>query len=320
MSGGRSEPTRPPVVLFAYRRHEQLAQTLRCLREGGIDLLYAFSDGAADEEATADVARVREQLRAIDWARVELVEQPANLGLSLSVRNGVDRVLDEHEATVVIEDDVCVSPEFYDYACRALAHYRDEPRVAGITGLRYPFGRHALEGYRYDVFHSPRFSSWAWATWGDRWRSFEFDPAALRKRIAATPSFDPREAGADMAEMIVDSVVTERLTGSWDVVCATNMLLEHRLFVTPTWNMVENGGLEVGTHAHGLPSWELAWEPPPEHVRAGGVRFAPVGLDEGVLSAYRRFFADGAGRGPFGRAAGAVARWRTSRRLRTLSA
>jgi hypothetical protein len=320
VSGERAEPYRPPVVLFAYRRHEQLAQTLACLRENGIELLYAFSDGAAGEAAAPDVERVRELLRAIDWARLELVEQPRNIGLSRSVRTGLDRVFEDHEAAVVIEDDVCVSPDFYDYASRALEYYREEPRVAGITGLRYPFDRAAFADYPFDVFHSPRFSSWAWSTWRDRWRSFEFDHAVLRERIGATQRFDPAEAGTDMAAMIVESVVTERLQGSWDVVCATNMLLAGTSFVTPTWNMVENGGFETGTHAHGLPSWQLSWEAPPEHVRAGEIRFAPAGRDEVVLSAYRRFFAGDAGRGPLGRAADALARWRTSRRLRALSA
>jgi hypothetical protein len=310
-------PVRAPVVLFAYRRHEQLARTLRCLRAGLIEKLYVFSDGPADPSAADDVELVRQLLRAIDWTEVELVEHPANLGLSRSVRSGLDRVFADHDAAVVIEDDVCVSPEFYDYACQALEHYRHEPRVAGVTGLRYPFDRRALDGYGYDVFHSPRFSSWAWATWRDRWHAFEFDPGTLRERIRASTGFEPDEAGADMAAMVLDAVVTERLAGSWDVVCATNMLLDHRLFVTPTWNMVENGGLEVGTHAHGLPSWDLAWESPPAHLGSGGVRFAPVALDERVLAGYRRFFSEG---GRLTRATGALSRWRTDRRLRSASA
>jgi hypothetical protein len=305
------------VALFAYRRYDQLARTLQCLREAGVEVLYVFSDGPADAGAAADVELVRRRLRAIDWAQVELFEQPRNLGLSRSIRAGLDRVLGDHPAVVVIEDDVSVAPEFHTYACRALEHYRDDLRVAGITGLRYPFDRGVLKDYPYDVFHSPRFSSWGWATWRDRWESFEFDSGRLRERIAASPGIEPENAGADMAAMIIDSVVHETLAGSWDVVCATNMLLDRQLFVTPVWNMVENSGLAHGTHADGAPPWELAWEPPPAHVVAGSVRFAPVGPDERVLAAYRRFFTSYAGSGPLGRAGAAVHRWRASRRLRS---
>jgi hypothetical protein len=298
----------PPVALFVYRRHRELERTIQCLRDCHIEQLYVFSDGPAGEQAERDVSLVRRCLADIDWVEPVLVEHPVNLGLSRSIRAGLDRVFAEHETAVVIEDDVCVARDFYDYARSALAHYWDEERVAGITGLRYPFGRGPLSGYPFDVFHSPRFSSWAWATWRDRWEAFEFDAEILRARIAAAPRFDPSAAGIDMAGMIDAAVVTETLRGSWDVVCATNMLLEGSSFVTPTWNMVENSGLAHGTHADGAPSWELTWEPRPDPGPGEPLRFAPFGFDEQVLGTYRRFFAGSPKGGPLAGAAVAVAR------------
>jgi hypothetical protein len=307
----------PPVALFVYRRHHELERTLQCLRDCGVQSLHVFSDGAADPEAARDVELVRDRLAGIDWIDAKLVEHPVNLGLSRSIRSGLDGLFREHETVVVIEDDVCVAPEFYDYARSALAHYREEPHVAGVTGLRYPFDPRPLQRYEFDVFHSPRFSSWAWATWRDRWQGFEFDLAVLRERIAASPGFDPARAGADMPGMIVAAVLDETLGGSWDVVCAANMLLQGTSFVTPTWNMVENSGLEHGTHADGAPAWELSWETRPPQWPPAPLRFASVGYDESVLAAYRRFFAGDLGGGPLRRTGGSIARWREARRLRS---
>jgi hypothetical protein len=112
-------------------------------------------------------------------------------------------------------------------------------------------------------------------------------------------------------------IVKGTLSGAWDVLCAANMLLDDRVFVTPTWNMVQNIGLEHGTHAQGTPDWSLVWEPPPPGWAAGEVRFAPAQLDDRVLRAYRRFFKQHSGDGRLGRADAAFARWRAVRLLRS---
>jgi hypothetical protein len=280
-----------PVALFVYRRHEQLRRTLACLRDSGIERLYVFSDGPRDAAAADDVARVRELVSALDWIEPVMFARTENLGLSESIRFGLDRLFTDHDTAVVVEDDVCVAPEFYDYACRALAHYGDAEHVAGITGLRYPFSRRVLDDYPFDVFLSPRFSSWGWATWKDRWERFVFDHATLRRQLAARSDLRPERAGADMRWMLEQAVVEESLTGAWDASSAANMLLHDLYFDTPTWNMVENSGLLEGTHQAGqAPAWRLAWEP--EHrPELDALRFAPVAEDARVLQAYLKFFA-----------------------------
>jgi hypothetical protein len=282
-------PTEPvAVALFAYRRPEQLARTLACLRDAGVERLYVFSDGPRDSAAADDVQRVRELVSSLDWIEPVTVARAENLGLSESIRSGLDQLFEVHDELIIIEDDVCVAPEFYDYACRALSHYASAERVAGITGLRYPFNRRAFDGYPFDVFLSPRFSSWSWATWKGRWSGFGFDLASLRREIAASATFRPQRAGADLPGMVDGAVFAETLTGSWDVVCATNMLLHGQYFVTPTWNMVENTGLSEGTHFSAPPPWQLTWER--EHRPHGPIRFAPVEEYEPILRDYLRFF------------------------------
>lgn len=281
-----------PVALFVYRRWAQLPRTLECLRASGIERLYVFSDGPKDAADAADVAAVRDLIASLEWIEpAAVVAHPGNVGLSGSIRAGLDWLFESHEAAIVVEDDICVAPEFYDYARLTLGHYRDAARIAGITGLRYPFDRGAFGGYAYDVFLSPRFSSWGWATWRDRWQAFTFDTSVLRGQLAARADLRSERAGADMPWMIERAVVEESLTGSWDVACAANMLLHDQYFVTPTWNMVENSGLTEGTHqVAGAPAWTLAWEP--EHrPTLGDLKFAPLAEDPRVLRTYVRFFA-----------------------------
>ena len=289
MSTDLSPANHAPVVLFVYRRHAQLRRTLACLERSGVRHLHVFSDGPADASAEDDVRAVRSVVASVDWVDPVVVEHEKNLGLSRSIRFGLDLVFEDHETVIVVEDDVFVAPGFCAYASLGLAEYRDSPSVAGVTGLRYPFNRRAFDGYAFDVFMSPRFSSWGWATWRDRWNDFTFDLPALRSRIESAPGLHAERAGADMVQMVNEAVVTGTLKGSWDVVCATNMLLRNQYFVTPTWNMIENGGLSDGTHYSRAPRWQLRFES--EHQPAlDRLRFAPVGENERVLKEYRKFF------------------------------
>jgi hypothetical protein len=303
-----------PVALFVYRRHRQLQRTLACLRACGIEMLHVFADGAAGRDDAEDVAEVRRILGEIDWIEPVVSARAANAGLSRSIRDGLDALFEHHPAAIVIEDDVCVAPEFYDFARLALSQYAGQPLLAGVTGLRLPFDRSVLAPYPYDVFLSPRFSSWGWATWRERWREFCFDRGELRHQIAADSRFDPERAGADLTGMIYDAIVTGSLTGSWDALCATNMLLRGQYFLTPAWNMIENTGFAEGTHVG--PGWQLRWEP--EHMPpASGVRFCPVAPDEGVLREYRRFIAGtSAPAGLLARVRTTALRWRMRRTLR----
>ncbi len=280
-----------PVALFVYARHALLPRTLDCLRRNGVATLYVFSDGAAEPGVEEDVERVRRIVAAVDWAETVIVERETNLGLSTSICTGLDAVFADHTQAIVIEDDVCVAPEFCEYARLALRHYEHEAQIAGITGLRYPFRRAALAGYPFDVFMSPRFSSWGWATWRDRWQRFSFDFAELRERLSARANLHLERAGADMPWMIEEAIVRQKLTGAWDVACAANMLLDDKYFVTPTWNMVESSGFIDGTHHTGkAPAWTLAWEP--QHkAELDAIRFAPAIDDSRVLKAYSKFFA-----------------------------
>ena len=51
-----------PVVLFVYARPDHLRQTLDCLRENHVPLIYAFSDGPRTPDKVPAVAQVRQKV------------------------------------------------------------------------------------------------------------------------------------------------------------------------------------------------------------------------------------------------------------------
>ncbi len=283
--------TRPiaslPVAVFAFNRPELLRRTLECLRAAGAETLYIFSDGPRSDADVEGVRQVRALVRDVAWTKPNLVEHETNLGNTGSTVAGLTAVLERHDRVVVIEDDIAVAPEFLAFAAAALDNYEADDRVAGVTGLRLPFSRRPLARYPFDAFLLPRFFVWSWATWRRAWDTFDLDGDRLLSRLR---SERPRLelAGADLPYMVRAGLVDRTLAEPWDVCVAASMVLNGQHFVVPTWNMVENIGLESGTHPHDL-AYDLHWEV--EHRPAQRpFRFPAAGTaDSRILRAFRVF-------------------------------
>lgn len=248
-----------PVVLFVFNRYKETVKTLECLKNNNISLLYIFADGPRSNDDAESVQKVRELIDSIDWVETKKIYQKNNLGLSESIQTGLDHVFKLHNTAVVIEDDVCVAPNFYNYMVQNLKHFKHQKQIAGITGLRYPFNRKNLDSSPYDIFFEPRFSSWGWATWKDRWQLIELDKQKVEKYLIAN-TLDLSKSGQDLPAMI-EAVKDGSLSGCWDVYYLISMLKNHQVFVWPKYNMVANNGIGTGTHtSQEVQTWELVWE------------------------------------------------------------
>ncbi|NIT04301.1 glycosyltransferase [Candidatus Saccharibacteria bacterium] len=249
-----------PVVLFVYNRSHQLLKTLRGLKANNIPLLYVFADGPKSKEDADAVEEVRQIIDAIHWVKVEKIYHEVNKGLRRSVIEGLDFIFSRYNQAVIIEDDVYVTPGFYDYMVRCLVKYKDAPDIAGVTGLRYPFERTHLSDDKYDVFLSPRISSWGWGTWRRVWKNMNFDHRKLVK-VCSDKKLNLAYGGIDMLEM-VEQFCADYLTTSWAVIFYINMRIHNQYFIWPKRNMVVNTGVFGGTHPGSKDNvrWRLRWE------------------------------------------------------------
>ncbi|HLF69402.1 MAG TPA: methyltransferase domain-containing protein [Actinomycetota bacterium] len=274
-----------PVALFVFDRHVDLPRTIECLRADHVKRLLVFADGPRGEADVEGVERVRALIRSIDWADVTLDAADHNRGLSASIEHGLGTIFDSHERAIVVEDDVCVAPGFYAYMNACLDRYADEPRVAGVTGLRYPFDPKGFDNYPYDVFFAPRFSSWGWGTWKRFWMSRETDRNKLSE-MALRRGTIYAKGGADLPETI-GGYLDGTLEGAWDAGCAANILINDQLFVWPVRNMIENTGLINGTHSSARPpKWRLEFEGSSTNLRMPD----EVKVDPRIMKEFLTFF------------------------------
>ena len=235
-----------PIVVFVYNRVEHAKGVLTSLAkcpEAKDSVLYIFSDGPKNEKAAEKVAAVREYIRSEEvrssFGEVNITESPVNKGLANSVISGVDQVIRQYGHVIVVEDDNVVARDFLDYMNRGLAFYRDNPKIWSLGGYTLPIK--IPEDYSHDVFLMGRGSSYAWATWLDRWETIDWeikDYAQFKTDKKAQRRFDA--FGNDASHMLGSQM--KGTIDSWAIRFLYNARKQDAYFILPVNSRTRNTG------------------------------------------------------------------------------
>jgi hypothetical protein len=237
-----------PVAFFAFNRPKHTARTLAALAaniEAVDTVLHIFVDGPRDDSERTLVAEVlRIASAASGFRKIEVHPSAANQGLYLAITSGVTHVITEAKRVIVVEDDILVSPDFLKYMNEGLERYANDPRIGSIHGYAPP-----IEGL-------PRFfflrggDCWGWATWTDRWASFNPDASDLLLALIRRG-----ELGAFSATQGIQSLRnlirrSKNRNQSWAAQWNASLFLESRLTLHPGTSFVQNIGNDgTGTHS-----------------------------------------------------------------------
>jgi len=119
-----------PIIVIGYNRPKAIERLLNSLLKasypGFVDLIISI-DGGGD-------ARVKEIASGFSWPYGEkkLIFHNTNKGLRNHVLSCGDLSKD-YDGVIVLEDDLYVSPVFYQYTLQAFDYYKDDPKIAGIS-------------------------------------------------------------------------------------------------------------------------------------------------------------------------------------------
>ena len=160
------------IAVFAYNRSQHLQQVLAGLQKNrNVEKLYLFQDGLKCEAHRKEWEKVKEVIKNIAWCEVQCSFAEENRGLAYSIVEGINRVLEENDTVIVLEDDCVPAPDFIDFMEQCFEKYQNSKRIYSVSGYSYPF--HIRESSESDVYFCGRISSWGWGTWKDRWENYE---------------------------------------------------------------------------------------------------------------------------------------------------
>lgn len=239
--------TPAPIVLFVYNRITHTEKTITALKNNfsaeSSDLII-YSDGAKHAKDIESVNQVRSFVKNIQgFKSVALIERDRNYGLADSIIDGVTQVCNQYGKVIVLEDDIVTSPYFLKYMNDALVHYELNKKVASIHGYVYP-----IKGLP-ETFFLRGADCWGWATWADRWQTFEPNGEKLLKELISGESikrFDFNGAYL-FSKMLEDQI--KGLNNSWAVRWHATAFLNDQYTLYPGESLVENIGND-GSGSH----------------------------------------------------------------------
>ncbi|WP_405294429.1 hypothetical protein [Algibacter sp. Ld11] len=169
---------KPAIVVITFNRPKSLKRLLKSLEEAyyeeaGVPLVISI-----DYQNTTKHTDVVDFAENFVWKYGEkrIIKHSENLGLRKHVLTCGDLVND-YESIIMLEDDLFVSPEFYNYTTKALTFYKNEDKIGGIS--LYTHKKNFLNKYPFetisdsnDVFFLQIASSWGQAWTKKQWNGF----------------------------------------------------------------------------------------------------------------------------------------------------
>ncbi|MEE6210328.1 glycosyltransferase [Salarchaeum sp. III] len=253
------------IALFVYNRPQHLNRVLKKLKENDINQLYIFADGPKAEEGEEDlrdIEKVRTQIDAIDWCETTIIKRDENVGLAKSIITGVDRVFEDYDRIIVLEDDCMPSKNYISYMRKMLDKYENNGRVMNVNGYSPPI--RIPDSYDPDIYFTYRNSSWGWGTWKSAWENYVFEPFDLDELESNREELIKvtRKAGHDLYPMMKEHLEGE--INSWAVWWSYAIAKEGGLCVNPIKSHIQNiGHDDSGTHTTSTEKFEVDLSPKP---------------------------------------------------------
>lgn len=162
-----------PIVFLIFNRPETTIRVFEAIRSVRPRKLLVVADGPRlNHPGEAEkCAMVRSILEQVDWP-CEVLQNysETNLGCKKRVSSGLDWVFREVEEAIILEDDCLPHPTFFPFCKELLEKYREDERIAAISGDNFQFGlRISTNSYYFSRYTH----IWGWATWRRAWRLYD---------------------------------------------------------------------------------------------------------------------------------------------------
>ena len=236
---------KPVIVVVAYNRVNSLRRLLGSLTRGQYPdntKLIISIDHSPENSGVVECAR------EFEWSvgEKDIILHPENIGLRKHIISCGDLSY-KYGSVIILEDDLFVSPFFYQYSLQALGFYKDKKDIAGIGLFNYPSIERStnpepfspvLDGS--DVF----FIQYACSS-GQAWSNMQWD--AFRKWYAGSPDTSKIED--------IPAHILGWPESSWKKYFNSYLIMQNRFFVYPRFALTSNFD-DVGTN-RGMTTKEL---------------------------------------------------------------
>lgn len=229
-----------PILLIAWRRPHLLSKVIDAIRSVAPTHVFVACDGPnparpAEAEKVAFTRAVIET--EIDWScRVERLYSDVNQGCRLGPSRAINWFFSKVKEGIILEDDCIPHPDFFTYCEWALDAFRSDKTVMHINGNNFSAPSSLFQE---EVGFVSLPQAWGWASWSDRWESFDCNPFSLS--YYARPDKWRLSNSARLAALMRLESLKKGLD-TWDYQWQISVLNNCGYAVSPRSNLISNIG------------------------------------------------------------------------------
>ncbi|MCK4919700.1 MAG: glycosyltransferase family 2 protein [Bacteroidales bacterium] len=227
----------PVIVVVAFNRPNSLSRLLENLNTANysqytnVDVIISIDGGA-----NTNVLKIAEEFQW-NFGTKEIIYCKTNIGLKKHILQCGD-LTRKFDSIILLEDDLVVSPEFYNYVTSALEFYKNEDYVAGIALYSYQYAETSFLPFQpikdgFDNYFMQVPCSWGQAWTQKQWNKFR--------------DVDEKELEINENDRI-PVVVKEWSQNSWKKIFFKYLVLSSRFFVYP-YDSFSSNYADTGTNA-----------------------------------------------------------------------
>jgi hypothetical protein len=239
-----------PVAFIIFNRPDTTKRVFEAIRQAKPPKLLVVADGPRANH-TCDIencAAARAIIDGVDWECEVLTNySDVNLGCKLRVSSGLDWVFSEVEEAIILEDDCLPDPSFFPFCEELLERYRDDTRVAIISGNNLLGNRTSPYSYYFSKYPY----IWGWATWKRAWKYYNLE-INLWTEIKSGNWLEnilTNKKAVKYWEKIFQNTYDGKATTIWDYQWTFACLINNFLSIVPNVNLISNIGFgQSSTH------------------------------------------------------------------------
>lgn len=168
---------KPAIVVVTYNRIDSLKRLLKSIQDA------YYEDNDITLILSIDYSNVNEKVlqvaEAFEWNHGEkrIVNHLNNLGLRKHILECGD-YSNEYGAVIILEDDLVVAPDFYNYVKKAQEYYKEDEHIAGVALYSHEWNGYVRRSFvpiikDGDVFFGQFSISWGQSWSKKQWNNFK---------------------------------------------------------------------------------------------------------------------------------------------------
>jgi hypothetical protein len=231
-----------PLVIIAFNRPDLLKILMNKLKNITFEKVYFIVDGPRENHLT-DHVKVDEVVKIIEATQFavnrKVIRSMVNLGCKNRIVSGLSEVFSIEEKAIILEDDCIPSLSFFDYCESMLINFQNDKRIFQISGSNL-LGTFETSN---DIVFAETGTIWGWATWADRWATYDVNMTNFSKLSRDKPFIEAMKnlPGWKFRWKAFNSTFNGRID-TWDYQWIWARFVNRGLVVVPKYNLVENVG------------------------------------------------------------------------------